>query len=222
MKRIHAKALLSYHCLWSINQNASRLNMAGKKRAAKKSPPSQIRIVAGTWRGRKIPVLDSDGLRPTGDRVRETLFNWLQLDIPGSHCLDLFAGSGALGLEAASRGAASVQLVESSASVAAQLKRTMSDLGASDSVSLWVETAQQFLENSTSTFDVVFVDPPFDKELHRVVLQALVDGCLNADALIYVECPTAQRDHVLDLPEGLQVAKEKRFGEVSAILLSYQ
>ena len=91
-------------------------------------PTGQVRIVAGRWRGRKLSVVHADGLRPTGDRVRETVFNWLQMQVPGSHCLDLFAGSGALGLEAASRGAASVVLVESDELVAAELRSTLTML----------------------------------------------------------------------------------------------
>ena len=182
-----------------------------------KRKSNQLRIVAGKWRGRKIPVLDSDGLRPTGDRVRETLFNWLQLDIPGRHCLDLFAGSGALGLEAASRGAASVCLVESAAPVAAQLQRTLTALAAPDSVSLYTGTAQSFLKNPPSTFDVVFVDPPFDKRLHETILQCLSDSCLSPEALVYVECPSSQRELLDTVP--LVLYKEKQFGDVTALLL---
>lgn len=182
-----------------------------------KRKSNQLRIVAGKWRGRKIPVLDSDGLRPTGDRVRETLFNWLQLDIPGRHCLDLFAGSGALGLEAASRGAASVCLVESAAPVAAQLQRTLTALAAPDSVSLYTGTAQSFLKNPPSTFDVVFVDPPFDKRLHETILQCLNDSCLSPEALVYVECPSSQRELLDTVP--LVLYKEKQFGDVTALLL---
>lgn len=191
---------------------------AGKKKAAKKNLSNQVRIVAGKWRGRKIPVLDADGLRPTGDRVRETLFNWLQLDIPGRDCLDLFAGTGALGLEAASRGAASVCLVESAAPVAEQLRRTLAVLDAPDSVSIYSGTAQNFLDDSTTMFDVVFVDPPFGEHLHKEVIERLVEGSLRPDALVYVECPSSERELVDALPDALELVKEKQFGDVSAFL----
>jgi len=187
--------------------------------AGQKPTTGQIRIVAGHWRGRKIPVLDSNGLRPTGDRVRETLFNWLQFDIPGRRCLDLFAGSGALGLEAASRGAGSVTLVESSAPVAAQLKQTLDVLNAPATVSLYTGTAQTFLNSKPLAYDVVFVDPPFEHALHASVLNQLVGGCLNPDALVYVECPSQERDRLTDWPGALEIIKEKVFGDVTAILL---
>ncbi len=188
--------------------------------AGKNSSAGLIRIVAGSWRGRKIPVVDADGLRPTGDRVRETLFNWLQLHIPGRRCLDLFAGSGALGLEAASRGAASVSLVESSARVSSQLRETLRDLGADESVTLHSNTAEAFLATEPEPYDVIFVDPPFDLQVHERILNTLVPY-LAPEALVYVELPTAQRELLERLPAELEVVRDKRFGDVTVFLLQH-
>ena len=183
-------------------------------------PAGQVRIIAGRWRGRKIPVVHADGLRPTGDRVRETLFNWLQAAVKGSHCLDLYAGSGALGLEAASRGAASVTLIESAAPVAEQLRQTLSDLGAGSEVTLSSVSAEQFLAAQPGPFDLVFVDPPFDKQVHAAILAKLVPSCLNPGGIVYVELPTREADIVNQFPASLSLLKEKRFGDVTVFLLS--
>jgi len=202
------------------NQHSARGPKLGLGRKGPlRTSETSIRIVAGDWRGRKIPVVQADGLRPTGDRVRETLFNWLQLTIPGSRCLDLYAGSGALGFEAASRGAASVTLVESSPAVARQLKQTLSDLEGSDKVRLYHGEAEQFLADSPVPFDVVFVDPPFDLQVHGRILQALTPRFLANNAVVYVELPTLQSALVENLPNSLTVLKHKRFGDVTVLLL---
>lgn len=185
------------------------------------SSANSIRIVAGEWRGRKIRVVQADGLRPTGDRVRETLFNWLQMSIPGSRCLDLFAGSGALGLEAASRGAVAVTLVESAPAVAQQLQKTLRDLGASDKVRLYNGTAEQFLASSPALYDVVFVDPPFDSQAHQRILEALTADFLAHGALCYVELPTSQSALIESIPKSWSVVKNKRFGDVTVLLLQF-
>jgi len=212
------------------NQHSARTRKSGPRRegtaigSAKTTstrPANSIRIVAGEWRGRKIRVVEADGLRPTGDRVRETLFNWLQMTIPGSRCLDLFAGSGALGLEAASRGAASVTLVESATVAAEQLKQTLRDLGASDKVQLYNGTAEQFLASSPALFDVVFVDPPFDSQAHQRILEVLTPDWLAHDALCYVELPTSQDALTERIPKSWTVLKNKRFGDVTALLLQF-
>ena len=189
------------------------------KGTKQKNSSGSIRIVAGHWRGRKIPVINADGLRPTGDRMRESVFNWLQFDIPGRRCLDLFAGSGALGLEAASRGAASVTLVESSEAAVAQLRSTLDTLDAPQSVSLYAGTAQAFLASHVATFDIVFIDPPFDKRLHLDMLRLLIESGLPTDALVYVEIPNRQRDIIDPMLPTWELIKEKRFGEVTAMLV---
>lgn len=207
----------------SKHNQSNRYSARGPKSASGRQKASgHVRIVAGDWRGRKIPVVEADGLRPTGDRVRETVFNWLQLTIPGSRCLDLFAGSGALGLEAASRGAASVTLVESSPQVATQLRQTLSELKAGDAVVLHSGTAEQFMDTSPERFDVVFVDPPFELQVHQRILDALISCCLAEDAFVYVELPTSQSELIENLPKSLELVKHKRFGDVTVFLLQFK
>lgn len=187
----------------------------------KSAPKGQVRIVAGRWRGRKLPVVEADGLRPTGDRVRETLFNWLQMHIPGRRCLDLYAGSGSLGLEAASRGAASVVLVESSARVANQLRNTLTELQAGDEITLSEMRAEQYLSTQTPPFDLVFVDPPFDLHVHSTIVGKLASSFLAPDSLVYIELPVTEVDILRQLPASLSLIKEKRFGNVAVFLLKY-
>lgn len=187
--------------------------------AKKTKPIGQVRIVAGRWRGRKLPVVEADGLRPTGDRVRETLFNWLQMRVAGSRCLDLYAGSGALGIEAASRGAASVTLVESSLSVAAQLRQTLAELEGGSELALCSMSAVQYLATEPAPFDLIFVDPPFDLKIHETILDTLVPTFVNPGALVYVELPTREADIVKRLPSSLSTLKEKQFGDVTVFLL---
>lgn len=193
----------------------------GRASSKKTMPAGQVRIVAGRWRGRKLSVVHADGLRPTGDRVRETVFNWLQMQVPGSHCLDLFAGSGALGLEAASRGAASVVLVESDDLVASQLRSTLTTLAAGDDVQLHVSRAEQYLATKPGPFDIVFIDPPFDADLHADIVAQLVPDTLAEGAFVYLELPTRQSKAVTNLPRTLSTVKEKRFGDVTVFLLRY-
>lgn len=157
--------------------------------------PGQIRIIAGRWRGRRLEFPAVSGLRPTGDRLRETLFNWLMPDLPGARCLDLFAGSGALGLEAASRHAGAVVLVEKDAQACRALQQHCSTLQANtvmvahcDALT-WLQTSQAPGE----TFDIVFLDPPFDSGLLADSIAALQSGSwLAADALIYTESAVGQ------------------------------
>jgi len=163
----------------------------------------QVRIVAGQWRGRKLPVADVPGLRPTGDRVRETLFNWLQGSIADSHCLDLFAGTGALGIEALSRYAASVTFVEPNKSAHSNICQSLQLLQRDASVVC--STAQGFLTTNNRQFDLVFVDPPFGDELQWEMLQSLLEGHVKTGSLFPVEWPA-----------GCGVKHEKRFGDVMA------
>ena len=123
-----------------------------------------VRLIAGQWRGRKLPIVDVEGLRPTGDRVKETLFNWLQTQIPGARCLDLFAGSGSLGFEAASRGAAEVIMVERDPTVVGCLQASAERLSAAQ-VTILQTDAATYLQTSPDPFDIVFLDPPFQSAL---------------------------------------------------------
>ncbi len=173
----------------------------------------QIRIIGGRWRGRKLPVPDSAGLRPTTDRVRETLFNWLAPVLQQARCLDCFAGSGALGLEALSRHAASVMLLELERPVAQQLEKNLKNLSASDAQVINTNTLS-WLAASGEPYDVVFVDPPFRKGLLEQTLLLLEqNGWLTDDAMIYVE---SEVEHgTPPVPASWALHREKIAGQVA-------
>jgi len=173
----------------------------------------QIRIIGGRWRGRKLPVPDSAGLRPTTDRVRETLFNWLAPVLPQARCLDCFAGSGALGLEALSRHAASVTLLELERPVAQQLEKNLQTLGTRDARVINANTLN-WLAAAGEPYDVVFVDPPFRKGLLEQTLQQLEqNGWLADEAMIYVE---SEVEHgVPPTPASWALHREKIAGQVA-------
>lgn len=182
-----------------------------KKNAS--SAAGQIRIIGGQWRGRKLPVPDSPGLRPTTDRVRETLFNWLAPVIQQARCLDCFAGSGALGLEALSRYAAHTTLLEMERAVAQQLTQNLALLRAENAEVVNTD-ALSWLAKSGTPFDVVFLDPPFRKELLNNTLALLEQqGWLAPDAWIYVE--TEAENAQLAIPENWQLHREKIAGQVA-------
>ncbi|MBU5378355.1 MAG: 16S rRNA (guanine(966)-N(2))-methyltransferase [Pantoea sp.] len=173
----------------------------------------QIRIIGGQWRGRKLPVPDSAGLRPTTDRVRETLFNWLAPVLQQARCLDCFAGSGALGLEALSRFAGSVTLLELERPVAQQLEKNLHTLRASDAQVINVNTLN-WLAASGEPYDVVFVDPPFRKGLLEQTLQLLEqNGWLANEAMIYVESEVEQG--APPVPASWVLHREKIAGQVA-------
>ena len=151
-------------------------------------PPGAVRIIGGHWRGTKLPVADRDGLRPTSDRVRETLFNWLQPVLPGARVLDLFAGTGALGLEAVSRGAQEAVLVERDPALAAGLQALTARLPGGERVRVVCADALGWLRSAPDGFDLAFVDPPFAGALWRPALEALIPH-LAAQAWVYVESP---------------------------------
>ena len=160
----------------------------GKKAAAKREGPSgQVRIIGGEYRGRRIKVPSRPGLRPTPDRVRETLFNWLGQRLDGTSCLDLFAGSGALGFEAASRGAARVVMVETDRVAYAALEAARTLLGARN-VELVFGDALGYLERGAGRFAVVFLDPPFRQNALAPVLERLVPRLAHG-ARVYIESP---------------------------------
>ena len=149
----------------------------------------QVRIIGGKWRNTRLPVPLAPGLRPSSDRVRETLFNWLLPRLGGARVLDLFAGSGALGLEAVSRGAAQATLVERDAGLVRHLRDTVGRLGAQDQIEVVQADALQWLRQpGAARADIAFVDPPFADGLWEAVLAGL-DAHLQADAWLYVESP---------------------------------
>ncbi|SJM92236.1 16S rRNA (guanine(966)-N(2))-methyltransferase RsmD [Crenothrix polyspora] len=174
---------------------------------------NKLRIIGGAWRSRNITFSDAPGLRPTPARVRETLFNWLHYDIAGKTCLDLYAGSGALGFEAASRGAKSVVLVESNAQVCLSLKNNVAMLSAQQ-ISIAQTEVSRFLAATAQGFDVVFIDPPFTKDLVPTTCLTLENnGWLNPHAKIYIE--TERSLTLSGLPANWQVLKHKTAGEVA-------
>tara|TARA_R110001592_G_scaffold353643_1_gene652681 strand:+ start:70 stop:666 length:597 start_codon:yes stop_codon:yes gene_type:complete len=182
-----------------------------KKQSDKNAPKGQIRIIAGQFRGRKLPVLMADGLRPTTDRVKETVFNWLMPYIQDANCLDCFAGSGGLGFEAISRGASAVTLVELNKLAAQQLKANKTLLKA-DEIQVIQQNALDFLQNNQQRFSLVFIDPPFRKGLAQQTAQLLNEKSLTDDALIYVEMETDNNTQIM--PSHWQLLKEKIAGQV--------
>lgn len=178
-----------------------------------------LRIIGGRWRSRKLPFPNLPGLRPTPDRVRETLFNWLAPVIPGAHCLDLFAGSGALGLEALSRNAASVTLVDSATEVTQTLKQHLTTLAARDARVINQSAISLLQSASTQAFDVVFIDPPFGQGLAECVID-LLSPHLSDQAWVYLEMGC---DEPLPaLPARWQLYREKQAGQVCYRLFQCQ
>ena len=190
--------------------------MAGRKQT---SQAGRLRIVAGNWRSRLLDIADVEGLRPTSERVRETLFNWLTAHIHGARCLDAYAGTGALGLEALSRGAKDVVFVEKSAVAARQLRRNVEVLGAQGAKVLQ-QDARDFLRRAaTEPFDIVFLDPPFADDLIEETCRLLEESRLLAEgALVYVELP--KNGAGAQFPPGWQVQKDKTAGNVRYMLVS--
>ena len=181
---------------------------------------NHVRIIAGRWRGRKLEFPDSQGLRPTSDRVRETLFNWLAPVLPGAVCLDLFAGSGALGFEAASRDASRVVMVEQNSAVFKHLQAQSRRLSA-QAVELVNAEANDYLAGIDSAFDIIFLDPPFgDAELRQTAIQRIYERHLvKPGGLIYLE--TEKGDIGPELPDSWQSYRHKQAGQVDYQLLSY-
>ena len=191
------------------------------KPAGKPAKPGFVRIIGGEWRGRRLPVLDLPGLRPSGDRARETLFNWLQPCVRGAHCADLFAGTGALGLEAASRGAAEVTLVESSPPALQALRDALAALGGAAGARVRLERTDALLwlvARAPRSLDLVFIDPPFDSGLDSRALELLARRDLvRPGGVVYVE---AARGAPPPHPgPGWELAREKVLGEVRMVLL---
>lgn len=161
---------------------------SAKRPASQSQKKSQLRIIGGQWRGRKLAFTPAEGLRPTTDRVRETLFNWLASSIHDARCLDLFAGSGALGLEALSRGAATCDFVDSATAVMRQVATHLNTLNATTRGQCYPLAAGEFLQTPRQAYDIVFIDPPFGKALAEPTCALLAEhGLLAAGALVYLE-----------------------------------
>ena len=182
-----------------------------RKQSAKTSNKGSIRIIAGLHRGRKLPVLMAEGLRPTTDRVKETVFNWLMPFIQDTNCLDCFAGSGGLGFEALSRGASHVSLIELNKAAAQQLTENKILLQANN-ISVINSDALNFIRKNSQKFDVVFLDPPFRKNFVEQTAQLLNENSLADNALIYIEMES--EDNNQQLPLNWKLLKEKIAGQV--------
>ena len=174
---------------------------------------NSLRIVGGTWRRRILRFPDSEGLRPTPDRVRETLFNWLGQDLDGLHCLDLFAGSGALGFEAASRGAARVVMVEKAGRVLAALHENHELLDKSPAIEIKRGDALQYLASANTQFDLIFLDPPYHKDW-MPQLAPLLPRVMKEDGALYVEA-----ENSIDSLGEWRTVRHGKAGEVHFHLL---
>jgi 16S rRNA (guanine966-N2)-methyltransferase len=182
---------------------------------------NQVRIIAGRWRSRRISFPDMPGLRPTSDRVRETLFNWLAPELSGATCLDLFAGSGALGFEAASRGAARVVMVERNDEAVRALRENQQRLAAS-MIEIAHQDAETYLAAQPEEFDVVFLDPPFDAPwlLEKSTQLLTKRGWLKDGARIYIEMPANPSPAAV--PQSWEVDKRGKGGQVMYRLYRYR
>jgi 16S rRNA (guanine966-N2)-methyltransferase len=203
-------------------KNRTVKNNVTKSPTAKNKPGSgQVRIIAGQWRSRRLPIQDLEGLRPTTDRVRETLFNWLANDLVNARVLDCFGGSGALALEALSRYASFAQIIELQRGAAMQLKENLQTLKCDKAEVLNADTLVVLQRGCEQGFDVVFIDPPFRKGLAEKTIQLLdTQAWLNDGALIYVEIESELTQ--LAIPPCWHALKEKNAGQVSYRLYQYQ
>lgn len=190
------------------SKNGSKSPSGGKQ--------AQVRIIGGSWRGRKLPILDKDGLRPTTDRVRETLFNWLMPVIYDANCLDVFSGTGALGFEALSRGARNVTMLEKDGAVAEQLNECKELLKASNCNVINTDSLQwltKYKNEQESAFDIIFLDPPFKQGLMPETVDLIEQNQLIADGgYIYIE--TDIDTDITNLPLHWHLHREKKAGQV--------
>lgn len=193
-------------------KNLTLRKIAGGAAAGRNPQRFVLRIIGGEWRGRKVHFPPVTAIRPTPDRVRETVFNWLQATAPGSRCLDLYAGSGALGLEALSRGAREVVFVDFEAAVYRHLVSTLRVLG-SDRGRVIRSDARQFLAGTGEPFDIIFLDPPFGEPVLADVCRRIeAGGWLAPGGLVYLEAPASAGPP--ELPAGWTMLRTKRAGEV--------
>lgn len=194
------------------------MNRTGKPRAQARpnSSPNRLRIIAGRWRGVPISFPDRPELRPTPDRVRETIFNWLQPVIVGARCLDLFAGSGALGFESLSRGAAHVAFVDRDPHIVRHLEATAHKLATADARFI-ASDAMGYLAGEPTPFDIVFLDPPYASDVLSAVCLQLGRGWLRPSAWVYVEA--SAEVGLPALPAGWSIHRSKAAGQVGYHLL---
>jgi 16S rRNA (guanine(966)-N(2))-methyltransferase RsmD len=180
---------------------------------------NEVRIIGGLWKRSKLKVADKPGLRPTPDRVRETVFNWLGQDLTDWRCLDAFAGTGALGFEAASRGAKDVTLVEQDSALIAQLKKAQTQLGATAVQITRGDGVVAIKQAAPASLDVIFLDPPFDAPLYEPALNACARA-LSPQGFVYLEAKSKWTDELLS-SMGLVVYRYLKAGAVHAHLLTH-
>lgn len=189
------------------------MSKARKNSANTNKSSGNIRIIAGKHRGRKLPVIDAEGLRPTTDRVKETVFNWLMPYVQGSHCLDCFAGAGSLGFEALSRHAEHVTFLELNKQAAKQLIANKQLLGATNCEVFQTNTLEFLSTSASKQYDLIFIDPPFRQGLVEKVSNLLASGWLAPQAIIYLEQEAEATSTML--PDNWQPIKNKTMGQVS-------
>jgi len=196
----------------AMTRRPSRHRRSGRPNGGQPGSKSagRLRIIGGDYRRRLLPVLDSPGLRPTPDRVRETLFNWLAAALPGARVLDLFAGTGALGLEALSRGAGDATFVERDARVAGQLGENLATLGAMERGRVITADATAFLAGPPTPCSLVFLDPPFRQGLAEPCCATLEAGWLDENAWIYLE---TEAELTPEVPPNWRLHREVRAGD---------
>jgi len=201
------------------NHQAVSAMSQGKKQLNKKPKTGNIRIISGKYRGRKLPVLMADGLRPTTDRVKETVFNWLMPYMHNALCLDCFAGAGSLGFEALSRGAKQVTLIELNKSAAKQLQANKALLKADNAQIISGDVLKHLQGKPNQPFDIIFIDPPFRKNLVGETAQLLAQGWLHQQTLVYLEM---ELETPQQLPSDWRLLKEKIAGQVAYRLYQVQ
>ncbi|WER46362.1 16S rRNA (guanine(966)-N(2))-methyltransferase RsmD [Cupriavidus sp. WKF15] len=207
-----------------MNSRSRSPSPAASGRSSSPAPrqaPSQVRIIGGRWKRTLLPVPDAQGLRPTPDRVRETLFNWLGQDLSGFACLDMFAGSGALGFEAASRGAEAVTLVEFNPRVAKQLRDNQYRLDAAQMRVMQGDAFAIAAQMPDASFDVIFLDPPFAEDWLRPALEHAA-RLLRPGGAVYVETDRSLTGADAPVPASLEIVRQARAGAVHFHLLRHR
>ena len=189
------------------------------KKNTPRTTPGHIRIIGGLHRGRKLPVLVHEGLRPTTDRVRETLFNWLMFHIRDTKVLDMFAGSGALGFEAYSRGAKHVTMIELDRQITDNLNKCRTALGAPEAIRLINGNSLDQVKRHNEKFDIIFLDPPFRHDILTAAIPLLETYAVHEGTLIYLE---QEIEHQAKVPASFKLLKDGKAGQVCYRLYRYE
>ena len=178
---------------------------------------NSIRVIGGKWRGRNITLPNNSVIRPTPNRVRETLFNWLQPNIVGANCLDLFAGSGVLGVESLSRGASYIKFVDMNQDYLRSIRKSLELFGEEGSADFVCGDAMSSIGIGEDVFDIVFIDPPYHEDLLIPALET-ISNCKNVAKRALIYCEKHKKDNII-IPDNLQVMKHKQYASVEFFLL---